>query len=59
MENEIKDHAVKAYKTIKNPNLKFWHKVGEIGIEVGIIVFAVTLSIWVHDRSEYNHEQKM
>ena len=58
MENEIKDHAVKAYKTIKDPHLKFWHKVGEIGIEVGIIVFAVTLSIWVHDVSDHNHEQK-
>jgi len=58
MENEIKDHAVKAYKTLKNPNLKFWHKVGEIGIEIGIIVFAVTLSIWVHDISDHNHEQK-
>jgi hypothetical protein len=58
MENEIKDHAVKAYKTIKNPNLKFWHKVGEISVEIGIIVFAVTLSIWVHDMSDHNHEQK-
>ena len=58
MENEIKDHAVKAYKTIKNPHLKFWNKVGEIGIEIGIIVFAVTLSIWVHDISDHNHEQK-
>jgi len=58
MENEIKDHAVKAYKTMKDPHLKFWHKVGEIGIEVGIIVFAVTLSIWVHDMSDHNHEQQ-
>jgi len=58
MENEIKDHAVKAYKTIKNPHLKFWHKVGEISIEVAIIIFAVTLSIWVHDMSDHNHEQK-
>jgi len=58
MENEIKDHAVKAYKTLKNPRLKFWQKTGEIGIEIGIIVFAVTLSIWVHDISDHNHEQK-
>jgi hypothetical protein len=58
MEKEIKDHAVKAYKTVKDPHLKFWHKVGEIAIEVGIIVFAVTLSIWVHDVSDHNHEQK-
>jgi hypothetical protein len=58
MEKEIKDHAVKAYKTMKDPKLKFWHKAGEIGIEVAIIVFAVTLSIWVHDISDHNHEQK-
>ena len=58
MENEIKDHVVKAYHTAKNPGLNFWHKAGEIAIEILIIVFAVTLSIWVHDRSEYNHEQK-
>ena|SRR5579862_1902662 len=58
MENEIKDHTVKAYKALKNPGLSFWHKVREISIEIGIIVFAVTLSIWFHDMSEHNHEQK-
>jgi len=58
MENEIKDHTVKAYKAFKNPKLPFWHKVKEIGIEVGIIIFAVTLSIWFHDMSEHSHEQK-
>jgi len=58
MEKEIKDHAVKAYKTMKNPEVTIWHKVGEISIEVAIIVFAVTLSIWVHDVSDHNHEQK-
>jgi len=58
MEKEIKDHAVKAYKTLRDRKLKFWHKVGEISIEVAIIVFAVTLSIWVHDVSDHNHEQK-
>jgi len=58
MEDEISKHAVKAYKTIKEPKLPFWHKVKEISIEVGIIIFAVTLSIWFHDISEHNHEQK-
>jgi len=57
MEHEIKTHAVKAYKTLRDRKLKFWHKVSEIGIEIGIIVFAVTLSIWVHDISDHNHEQ--
>ncbi|TWJ03330.1 hypothetical protein JN11_00868 [Mucilaginibacter frigoritolerans] len=58
MEKEIKDHVVKAYKVFKKPGISFWHKLGEIGIEVGIIVFAVTLSIWLHDISEHNREQK-
>ncbi len=58
MENEIKDHTVKAYKALKDPELSFWHKVKDISIEVGIIIFAVTLSIWFHDISEHNHEQK-
>jgi len=57
MEHEIKTHAVKAYKALKDRKLKFWHKVSEIGIEIAIIVFAVTLSIWVHDISDHNHEQ--
>jgi len=58
MEHEIQGHAIKAYKTAKNPALPFWHKVKEIGIEVAIIVFAVTLSIWLHDVSDHSHEQK-
>ncbi len=58
MEEEIKKHTVKAYKAIKDPKLSMWHKVKEISIEVGIIIFAVTLSIWFHDISEHNHEQK-
>jgi len=58
MEEEIKKHTVKAYKAIKDPQLPLWHKVKEISIEVGIIIFAVTLSIWFHDISEHNHEQK-
>jgi len=58
MEEEIKKHTVKAYKALKDPKLSLWHKVKEISIEVGIIIFAVTLSIWFHDISEHNHEQK-
>lgn len=58
MEHEVKSHAVKAYKVWKNPHVAFWHKVKEIAIEVGIIVFAVSLSIWLHSWSEHRHEQK-
>lgn len=58
MEHEVKDHTLKAYKIIKSPDLPFWHKCREIGIEIGIIVFAVTFSIWLHDISEHRQQQK-
>jgi hypothetical protein len=58
MEDEISKHSVKAYKTLKDHEMSPWHKVKEISIEVAIIIFAVTLSIWFHDISEHNHEQK-
>lgn len=35
----------------------FWHKVGEFLLEIIIIVFAVSLSIYLHDRSENKHQQ--
>jgi hypothetical protein len=58
MEHEVKTHVVKAYKAWKNPHVAFWDKFKEIAIEVGIIVFAVSLSIWLHSWSEHKHEQK-
>jgi hypothetical protein len=58
MEHEIKDHIVKAYKVVKNPKLGFWHKFKEILVEIAIIVFAVTLSIWFHGISEHSHQQE-
>nr|WP_294950453.1 DUF6090 family protein [uncultured Mucilaginibacter sp.] len=57
MEHEIKDHIVKAYKVVKNPKLGLWHKFKEILVEIAIIVFAVTLSIWFHGISEHSHQQ--
>src|ERR1700760_4030263 len=57
MEHEVK-HALKVYKTVKDPNIALWHKIKEIAVEIVIIVFAVTLSIWLHDRSEHSHQQE-
>lgn len=34
------------------------HKLKEIALEVVIIVFAVSISIWFHSLSEHHHEQK-
>jgi hypothetical protein len=58
MEHEIHGHAQKAYEAMKNKNESFWHKVKEVLVEVGIIVFAITLSMWFHNWSEHKHEQK-
>ncbi|MBC7525013.1 MAG: hypothetical protein H7239_11315 [Flavobacterium sp.] len=35
----------------------FIEKLTEISIEIFIIVFAVSLSIWLHSWSEHNHQQ--
>jgi len=34
------------------------HKLKEIALEIAIIVFAVSISIWFHSMSEHQHEQK-
>ena len=57
-EQEVAKHTKKVYKIWNNKELSFWHKVKEFFIEIIIIVFAVSLSIWLHDRSEHNHQQK-
>lgn len=51
-------HTKKIYKITKDKKNGFWHKLKEISIEIFIIVFAVTLSIWLHGRSEHTHQQK-
>ncbi|GAB2860960.1 hypothetical protein GCM10027277_32000 [Pseudoduganella ginsengisoli] len=34
------------------------HKLREIALEIAIIVFAVSISIWFHSMSEHRHEQQ-
>ena len=58
MQEEVAKHTEKIYKAIKNNEHGFWEKVREIAIEIGIIVFAVTLSIWLHSWSDHRQEQK-
>src|ERR1044071_5128761 len=57
-EQEIIKHTKKVYKMWNSKEHGLWYKVREFLIEIFIIVFAVSLSIWLHDRSEHNHEQK-
>ena len=57
-EQEVIKHTKQVYKIWSNKSHSFWHKLKEFLIEIIIIVFAVTLSIWLHDRSEHKHQQK-
>src|SRR5882757_10048996 len=58
MQDELTKHGLKLYKTMADRKHPFGEKVKEIFIEIGIIVFAVTLSIWLHSWNEHRHEQK-
>lgn len=51
-------HAVKSYKIWKDPNKKTGHKIGEIAVEMLIIVFAVTLSLALERWREHAAEKK-
>jgi hypothetical protein len=56
-EDEVVKHTRKIYRTWFNKELSIWHKISEFLIEIIIIVFAVSISIWFHNRSEHAHEQ--
>jgi hypothetical protein len=58
MEEEVTKHTKKIYESLKSPGRSFWEKTKEVAIEIFIIVFAVTLSIWFHAWSDHRHEQK-
>jgi hypothetical protein len=57
-ENEIVKHVEAAYEALKRPNSSWLHKLKEVLIEIAIIVFAVTLSIWFHNWSDSRHEHR-
>src|ERR1700743_534302 len=59
MQEEVAKHTEKIYKTIKDKEHGWGEKFREIAIEIGIIVFAVTLSIWLHGWSDHQDEQKV
>ena len=57
MQDEVLKHTQKIYKAAKSGQHSFGEKIREIVIEIGIIVFAVTLSIWLHGWSEHRHQK--
>lgn len=54
----IKKHTKAVYKSIKDPGLDWKHKLKDILLEIIIIVFAVTISIWFHNWSEHINDRK-
>ena len=58
MQDEVTKHGRKIYKTVKDRRHSLAEKIKDIAIEIAIIVFAVSLSIWLHGWSEHRHEQK-
>lgn len=51
-EDEIRKHTKAAFKAWRDPEKDWKHKLKDILLEILIIVFAVTLSIWLHNWSE-------
>jgi hypothetical protein len=56
-EQEVIKHTKKIFTAWGNKKHSFWEKFREFVIEILIIVFAVSLSIWFHERSEHAHQQ--
>lgn len=57
-ELEVIKHTKKMHEIATNKKHTLLEKVKEIGLEIFIIVFAVSLSIWLHGWSEHKHEQE-
>ncbi len=56
-DHEVAKHTKKMYKIWNSSEHGFWHKFKEFFIEICIIVFAVTVSIWFHNISEKRHDR--
>jgi hypothetical protein len=57
-ELEIARHGKKAIESLVKREHPLAHRLKEMALEIFTIVFAVTLSIWLHGLSEHRHEQQ-
>lgn len=57
-ELEVAKHTKKMYKLLSANQSAWWHKLRELAVEIFIIVFAVSLSIWFHQLAEHQHESQ-
>jgi len=58
IENEIIKHATKTFSILRMEGGNLKKKLADIVIEVLIIIAAVTISIWFHNRSQLKHDRK-
>jgi hypothetical protein len=56
-EQEVIKHTKKIFGIWKTEN-NFLHKLSDFLLEIFIIVFAITVSIYFHDQSELRHQRK-
>lgn len=57
-ELEVAKHGKNVVRMAASKEHGLAHKLKEIALEIAIIVFAVSISIWFHSLSEHRHEQK-
>lgn len=57
MENEIRKNIRGILNNVTIPGKPLWKRAGEILVEVGIIIFAVSFAVWMERKREHNHEQ--
>jgi hypothetical protein len=58
-EQEIIKHTKKVLKVATDPKKHWKEKLGEIILEIFIIVFAITLSLYLHERAQKNEEHHL
>ncbi|ALK96568.1 hypothetical protein AB595_13580 [Massilia sp. WF1] len=57
-ELEVAKHGKNVIHLMTKKEHTVSHRLREIAIEIAIIVFAVSMSIWLHGLSEHHHQQK-
>lgn len=57
-DQEVIKHTKEVYKIWNSNEHSIFHKIKDFILEIVIIVFAVNLSIWLHEISENNHQRK-
>jgi hypothetical protein len=57
-EDEIVKHSKAIYTAWKNPHTSWTHKLREIILEILIITFAISLSVWLHNWSDSLKDRK-